>query len=184
MVLVAVLVDLRTPSQPDESHDIGRTADFDENWTVGSGSASSPRCYHRRPLNPLVAATINKIRPRTGLHRGYTTKFPIPSIGLKSGRSAAARPPLPDRTIVDLRTPSQPPQSTKFDQEQDSIGGTPQNFRSRRSDRILDCWMRLAFLSASLPSATSQTPWRSRKRENSTTCSSPLGGNIVTASSN
>ena len=33
----------------------------------------------------------------------------------KSGRAEAARPPLPDPTIVDLRTPSQPPEFTKFD---------------------------------------------------------------------
>ena len=178
------IVDLRTPSQPDASQNIACTTDFDEKWTCRSGSASSPRSYHRRSPNPLAAATINKIRPGTGLHRGYPTKFPIPSIGPKSGRAEAAQPPLPDPTIVDLRTPLRPPQSTTFDQEQDSIGSTPQNFQSHRSDQKLDCCNRLAVLSASLPSLTSQTRWRSRKRENSSTCSSPLGGNIVTASSN
>ena len=58
---------------------------------------------------------------------------------------------------------------------QDSIGGTLQNFQSHGSDRKLDCCNRLAVLSASLPSATSQTPWRNRKHENSTMNRTPQG---------
>ena len=45
------VLELRAPTDP-------------EKCTCRSGSASSPRSYHRRPLNPLAAARINKIRPR------------------------------------------------------------------------------------------------------------------------
>ena len=111
------------------------------------------------------------------------TISPALAILTKSGRTGAAGPPLPDPAIVNLRTPSQLPQSTEFDHEQDSVGGTPQIFRSRRPDRKLDCWNRLAVLFASLPSPASETPWRRCKRQNSSTCSSPSGVDIATACS-
>ena len=117
------IVDLRTPLQPDESHNIARTTDFDEKWTCRSGSASSPRSYHRRPPNPLAAARINKIRPRTGLHRGYPTKFPIPSIGPKIGLLYPARLPLYIPTIGDLPNPLEEPQIPKFEHVVLPVGG-------------------------------------------------------------
>jgi len=128
-----------------------------------------------------------KLRRAVG-RTGGTSAHPTISAALpiltKGGRAEAARPPLFDPAIVDLRIPSQPPRSTEFNTDQDSVGGTPQIFRSHRSVRELECWNRLAVLSASLPSPTSQTPWRRCKRKHSSTCSSPSGGNVATAWSN
>ena len=64
-----------------------------------------------------------------------STISPALPILTKSVRAEAARPPLPDPTIVDLRTPSWPPQSTKFDHVLTGLHrGYPTKFQSHRSD--------------------------------------------------
>ena len=76
-----------------------------------------------RRQDPLAPGTINKVRPRTGLHRGYPTKFPIPSIGPKIRLLEPARRPLYIPAIAYIPNPSEEPQTKKFDHVLFPVGG-------------------------------------------------------------
>ena len=146
---------------PKMSNPVDRTA----NWTTGTGSPCSLHLYHRRPSKPLGGAANVRIRPRAPPRRG--------AISRRRGRIE----PFSDRWKARVEEKGKPNQRRDQQQQQrelrkgqlkshsatqDSVGGTPQNVESRRSERELDCWNRLAVLSTFQPLPPSETPWRSR----------------------